>query len=921
MRKILQPGAHGLPKVRLPFRDQALTDYTTSPLALWSRQTGVLKACGVGLLALLASVLFMSPDQARASPSPSSALIIQDNSLTLLPVELMLDGKRIAEVVEVYQFGDDILVPVGDLARLLTLGVALDPKDHVASGFLLREGIAFRIDTAISKVTIDRRQESFDPRLVSWIDGELFVTSRLLQHWWPVDFQFNMSELSLTILPRAILPIQTKLAREGAAKLLGVHRPKDIDLGYLRVPAGYSLLSFPRIDNTFAMEFRRTSGGVTTGAAYSGYLTGDLLGMEVGGFLSMNKDVAKPNIRFTLARFDPDGTLLGPLAARSLVIGNIVLPSMTNVMRGGGTGNGVLISNRPLDQPSGYGLHTLRGALPPGWDVTLYYNDSLIGLQSSRSDGRYEFQDQMLELGRNEFRLVFNGPLGQRRVERRAFQLDTLLTKPGKLYYTFGAEGQSNGGLRQMGQIDFGIVNNLAFTIGEVQVGNSTKTSGATFLIAGARVATLGALINFDLVQILEGGHLAELGVRTASLGITLDASRTWLQAFESDLFQANIDPIKRRDRVRLTGSIRAPGLSALPFALDIQNDQTRGGLSALVVAQRLSSNMGGTSVTNSVEWKNSTALTLLNGALQVSRNVGGVGLNGQVGYGLIPDRIVKGFDLMATRRFGPNSSLNIGIGHSFQSDQTTLSGGISRNFGGFGVALFGIYGGGGNLGLGLQLFTAIGRDPRSGRAIQDWRPSAELGEVSAHVFVDQNSNRAFDKGEEPVNGVNFLINGGSSNTARTNADGIARIGQLQVRSYSDLAIDMSSLDDAHWQPLIPGVRILPRPGKIQVIDFPVVLTGEIDGMVYFSDGVQRRGIGGAVLELVDGTGRTVASADSSSDGYYIISAVKPGAYHLQVSPEQLATLDMASDAITNVVINDAADSVSGLDITVVKVP
>ena len=43
-----------------------------------------------------------------------------------------------------------------------------------------------------------------------------------------------------------------------------------------------------------------------------------------------------------------------------------------------------------------------------------------------------------------------------------------------------------------------------------------------------------------------------------------------------------------------------------------------------------------------------------------------------------------------------------------------------------------------------------------------------------------------------------------------------------------------------------PGVRVLPRPGVVEVLEFPVVATSEIDGTVYLVGTGGRRGIGDA---------------------------------------------------------------------------
>src|SRR5690606_36394441 len=158
------------------------------------------------------------------------------------------------------------------------------------------------------------------------------------------------------------------------------------------------------------------------------------LGMEASMYLTSTKTEPDPDVRMTLARYDPDAGLLGSMRARSLVFGNFNTPTLANVRRGGSDGDGVMVSTRSLSQPGNDGSQKLRGELPPGWDVTLYFNDALVGFQQSRPDGLYLFEDQPLVYGTNEFVLVFNGPLGQTRVERQVFILDQTLTKPGEFF-------------------------------------------------------------------------------------------------------------------------------------------------------------------------------------------------------------------------------------------------------------------------------------------------------------------------------------------------------------------------------------------------------------------------------------------------------------------------------------------------------
>jgi len=877
--------------------------------------------CPLALCIAVMVALTSTPKWAAgAAAAPVSIAPNQSGQdLNLLIANLTLDGDQLADTLYLYEIDNDVMLPVGELARQLTIGVTVDPLSHVASGFILKEDADFRIDPATGKVTLPDRQEDFDPRLVRWIDGDLYVASRLLSCWWPVDFKFNMALLNLKAIPREKLPIQFRLEREKSASRLGGRDAGYLDPGYPRLKNPYSLLTPPVIDSTIGLGVNRNGNMSTIVASYSGMFSGDLLGMEATGYATISKDSPKSTARITLSRTDPKGGMLGPLDATSVQLGNIGLPALKNVMSGGGVGWGSIVSNRPLTQSSSYGLQTLRGELPPGWDVTLYFNEALIAFSQSRGDGLYEFPDQPLVFGRNQIRLVFNGPLGQRRVEAQVYMFDQTVAKPGELYYTAGAKQDKDGAIRSTLQVDAGVAKGLAVTAGSVYIDKDDGTLARTYFNGGLRASVLGSLVNLDYIKNIRGGNLTELGLRTAIMHVSLDASRTWINHFASDLFGNQGDPLKIWDQVRLTGSVILSPQFRLPFAMDVKHDQTASGISTFNIQPRISVNAWGTSFTNSLNYLIGPGQDILIGALQANRRVAGVGVSSQIAYTLQPNRKLDSFALTFDNTLGEHNRINLGVVQSFGPDRTTITAGWTRNFGSFGVGFSGLYGGPRNMGLGIQLFTAFGRNPRNGHIMRDWQPIAGMGAVAAKVFVDSNLNGIFDQGEEPVENASFTINGSGRQGIRTDAQGEALLSRLQPRAYADVALDLGSLDDAQWQPTRPGVRVLPRPGKVQVIDFPVVMTAEIDGTVYLMDGTYKRGIGNAKLQLVDANGKVVGETKSSSDGYYIIPNVIPGRYTLRIEPEQLKGIGLNPDRIADVEINPKADFVNGIDFTLGK--
>ena len=848
----------------------------------------------------------------------------------MLLLEVRLDGSLLADTLGAYEVGNDLLLPLGELARLLTLGITVDPETRVAAGFVLLEDRPFRLEMGATSVTLPSGTEALDPTQIRWLDNDIYVSTRLLQRWWPIDLQLNLSALKLKVVPRETLPIQARLAREGEAALLRLKSSGYRDPGYPRMPSDYRLVDVPFIDQTLGMQVGRDSTGkIATNLTYNTFITGDLVGMEASIFIAQTQNQAiqsssqssNPQARLTLSRNDPEANLLGPLRARSLTLGNVDLPALNNVVRAIGGGNGLVVSNRPLNQSSSFGLHTLRGDLQPGWDVTLYFNDALIAFQQSRPDGRYQFEDQALVFGSNVFRLVFNGPLGQRRDEREVFFLDDTLTKPGNFYYTAGGQRGSDGSQRQTFQTDFGLADSVAATAGLVRIDLNNGVEARHYSNLGLRVSALGMLMSADYVSTAAGGTLTEVGMRTGLGRFSIGLTHTQLDQFSSDFFDAN-KPVKQVTSARLNGSLALSNGLVLPLGLDLFREVTASGRSSVRVQSRLSLNLQNTSFTNVLSLQTSENNNWINGVLQATRRVAGIGLSSQLAYTLEPGSRINSVAVAANKNLSQAARINLGLVQSLEPRVTTLALSYNQNFGSFGMGVSARYSSNGEVAVGMQLFMSIVRDPRSGNWARNWQPMAAAGAVSARAFVDTNMNGLFDIGEEPVEGAGFLLNGGNRHPVRTGADGTAYMSHMTPRQYVDLSLDTATLENSQWQVAKPGVRALPRPGKVVMVDFPVVMTSEIDGTVFLEEAGKTRGIGNAMLELVNERGEVVVSQRSAADGYYIVPAVRPGRYTLRLSAEQLRNLGLvAAQQSRSIDMLPDGEYVNGIDFTLRAAP
>ena len=198
------------------------------------------------LAAVCSAFCLAAPVPAVAQAPPIAPARVQRGAeANLLVLEVRLEGHVLSDSFVAYQDGSAVLLPLGELSRLLTLGITVDAQKGTASGFVIREDRTFAIHVGDSLVSVNGREKSFEPRLATVIGDEIYVSSRLLAHWLPIDLPFDLGRLQLEVKPRERLPLQERLAREDAGSRLRAAADDRADLGYPRSVTPYAMASVP----------------------------------------------------------------------------------------------------------------------------------------------------------------------------------------------------------------------------------------------------------------------------------------------------------------------------------------------------------------------------------------------------------------------------------------------------------------------------------------------------------------------------------------------------------------------------------------------------------------------------------------------------------------------------------------------------
>lgn len=847
---------------------------------------------------------------ARAVPA-------QEPELNLLLVEVRLDQALLSSAMPAYDLNSHTLLPLGELSRLLGLAIQTRPDQGTASGYILTENRSFSLNLNDARVSRAGVNEAFDPDQIVAEPDDLYVSIFLLERWLPVELDVERSSLILRVTPLETLPLQAQLQRLSAAERMGRQTSGNaVDYPHTDLP--YRLWSPPFIDQSLLSEYRRQSdGSVQVRGRYTAHMTGDLLGMESAIYIGQGSEGQAPDLRVTLGRHDPDGGLLGRLRAQTAQFGSLSTVSVENIARGI-TGQGVHVSNRPLTRPTQFDRQSFEGDLTPGWDVELFFNDALIAFQRPNAEGLYRFEDLPLSYGRNDFELVFHGPLGETRSERYSYSLAESMVLPGEFQYNLFEHRDDDGLTRSIAQFDLGIIRSLSATAGFVRA--PVDGVERQYVTGGLRTFWRTFSLSADVANDINGGSLVQLGAKTSVAGVTLDGSRIYVKDFYSELFSNPVDPAITRDALRLGGSIPISPRINLPLTIEFLRSEHDSGRIDKDFSARVSAYAFHTVLTNTLNWRSHNGNKAANGMLGISRRFRDMSLRGQFNYELGTDARMSTVAVSADTFYGDGYRLTMGIAHDLAMPETRYSAGFTKSLGQIGVGAGASYTDTGEIAFSLQLFVGLGRDSAGSDWLFSARPLASTGAASVRAFLDNNNDGVMNSGDDPVSGVGFTVNGGR-HQARTGADGLAHLDQLPVKQRMSLGINTATLEDPRWAPVIAGRSLIPRPGKTAEINFPLWMSTEIDGTVYlYEDGVER-GMGGLELELLDESDAVVARTTSSWDGFYIIPKVFAGEYWLQISPAQLQRLGLKGTGIRVLTVAGDGEFINGVDLLVVGPP
>lgn len=829
-------------------------------------------------------------------------------------LEVRVDGKALdGEFIFGYRREDGmVLVGLGGLSDLLSFSIQVDPDSGVAEGWFLSEDRNFTLSLGAGSLVMSGERLPFPDDGIELHDDDIYVGLDTLQKWFPIDVSADLMRMALFIKPRELLPFQKAQQREAlAGQLSGSSSNIFAGQNSMRIP--YQWVAAPVFNVTASGSVSKSGDTTSKFGTVSVQSEGDLLGFSssLNALVSYRDDkLDLDTFDILLERDDPSGGLLGPLKATNIALGDVLMPSvplLSTVRRG----RGAYISNISSNRVSQADDFVLVGTVPPDWDVELYQDDRLLSIQTVSSDGRYEFSTLSLRPGSNEFRIVAYGPNGETDERTERVFLGPGLQSSGTLAYELGAV-QSSDALITLGEqalpdepgfvgrFEYGVSDMFSLVAGGVY-GTVGKRTGEGALFAGAR-ASLGGYYTAIDASMEEGGSFALSNeVRTSFK--ELDAFISHIQRFNPRLNETEI-----QSETVLGVGHRPFELGALRLGQRLEfSRQNKFDRSTAYVADHqfaVSWKRWNASHSVNVQWfADPTLSTSVGGTVSVRGQASDIRYRLQADYSPTQGDLIQGVSLQARRRFGRDITATVDVDREFSGGTTTVGLDLSWRFDKFSIGIAPAVDTKGNYVFGLNLRTTLLPQDRALKyrfAGAEERNGATI--LGVRVFVDQNANGEFDSDETVL--PDIVVSGTRKRAeGMTNEEGIAWVPNLMPGPQTIVTIDQRTLPDVTYRPARAHLVVQTRPGVLPVINYPILVLGEVDGFVVEDDTVDMLDfdpVAGVRVQLVNAAGVVIAQTRSEFDGYYYFSDLELGDYQVVLAGRSSG---VASDG------NDLAES------------
>jgi hypothetical protein len=827
--------------------------------------------------------------------------------------QFLLDVKirqyRLGDGVRAYNTPTGPCIIFGDMINTLDVPLKIDLAAKKAAGWAFKETNRIELDYAARTVSYGGKSEALKAGTIRETPEGWCVQSDALSRWLGIGVKAMTSGSVVILEAPNKLPVELAMERQERAKQLKAAKFDLAELPQVRLP--YRMWRAPALDFVVsAGATYRASDGVKVDRRSSVLAAGEIARLSYEAQLSTN-DKGKPSVaRFHLYRSDPEGELLGPLQATHFGFGDVSGIS-SRVSGNSASGRGAVFTNRPLFSQAAFDRTRYEGDLPIGWEAEIYRNGELLAFAKPTPDQRYVFDDVQLLYGDNQISIVLYGPQGQVRTRQETVNVGQDNVPAGKTWYWAGFNQPGRDLAPLTRPPDFVQQPTAQATIA-LEHGLDARTS------VGALARMM--LVEDERVTVVEGSVRRSFGkmltevtvARETTGGIALRAqmlTKIGAVNVSGDLLAANNFHLRggrlqtlREGRLAVDAPLKL-GRTVLPLHGDVHFTDRIDGSRQIEATTRASATFDRINIAGDLRYRKQLTKSGLSPPGEMfadligSGNVGDVRVRGGASFEIAPRSKFSAAEVSAYWSSSQTADWEGGLAYDAHNRRGRARLTHVRRLNSMALGISSEAATDGSVAFGVNLAFSI--DPGHGLSLSR-RTLASSGAIRARVYRDLNDNGRWD-GEEPAEKDALVVTGSRTSERSTDARGSVLVGGLAPFNPISVGLDTTSLADTMLVPKKPLQVVVPRPGVPAVIEIGLVGGGDVEGALVKSGG---SGMEGLMIDLVDANGKTVASAQTDFDGFFLFERVPYGKYRLKVQEDSAVSARVIRDVLNEVTIS-----------------
>ena len=786
-------------------------------------------------------------------------------------IVVSLDVPRLVNADIFVQYdGTTIYLPVIEIFNLLEINTVHSPAARKIYGYFITKDKEYEIDIENGRVKTFLGEFEL-PREAYFYEGhEFFLRIDFFGEYFGLQAIFEFTQMKISLPLNRDFPAFQRLERKKAQEKLLADKTDDINIyplpfkrAWLEGGVADWMIATNPVGRRKVHYFSLTTGSMLLG--------GDL---DVTGTGNTQNGFDANDIRYKWHYFVNDNPYLSQIEAGNVYAGGRLPRSV----------EGASFTNKPQIRRKFFQTINLSDYIGQDWEVELYIDNRLVDFTRTNESGRYNFNVDIY-YGASLITLKKYGPNGEIKIEEQNVKVPYNLIPKQEFEYTAAIGRDDNlytGGLYGQANCYYGFTSRITAGL-NFDVPLSTDSSDG---LMGALDLAIQPLTNLTINGYAAPNHAINAGVNFSQPNIiNFNATATHYlgRSFRNLAGRLNSfalsmsSPLKiGRKRISLrcntfvdffdkgtevntyygfSSSFRQFYINYFGKYNISQYNDNRPSMSA-ISSQILFS-------TSIVRWirpqfsvdYNHTAKELMRYGVSVTKRIF---KTGQISFAY--ERNVPAQSTLMTLTLTLYSDFATFSSRGMKSgDQTSVTqtqrGSVRYN----------------------QELHTLHFDRRSG-----------VGQGSAVLrpFVDNNYNGKFDAGDRPVVGLTAKIKGSSG---KLTSDG-KKFYFDRLRAYDEYVIQINeySLDNPLLRPVHEGYRMNFNPNMVTAIDIPIVVAGEVSGIVSRKTSKGQAGLGGAKLVFINLSSGTKTEIQTFNNGEFYYLGLIPGKYRAQLDKFQM---------------------------------